>query len=81
MAKRYCTMTAGNPGIDEVSSEERSEDELEKDDPNKPIMEGSDYEFSDFSSMQNEEDNEGFLDRTSLCMYSDPSSYQHHYCC
>ena len=37
---------------------ERSDDDLELDDPNEPIMEGSDDEFSDLSGMESEEEDE-----------------------
>ena len=65
MAEQHCTMTAGevlammevNDGdMSETSSDERSDNELDLDDPDEPIMEGSDDDFSDFSSVESEED-------------------------
>ena len=54
MAKRHCTMTAdevlammevSDSDMSEASSDERSDDELDLDDPDEPIMEGSDDDF------------------------------------
>ena len=66
MAKGHCTMTAeevlammevSDGDMSEATSDERSDDELDLDDPNNPIMEGSD-DFSDLSSVENEEEDE-----------------------
>ena len=50
MAKWHCTMTAEEMWDDiegDVADPEGSDDELEWDDPDELIMEGSDDEFSD----------------------------------
>ena len=55
MAKRHCTMTAeevlalmevSDGDMSTASSDERSDDELELDDPSEPIVEGSDNDLS-----------------------------------
>lgn len=51
-------------GLADISSDdgsggdERSDDDLELDDPNEPIMESSDDEFNDMSGMESEEGDE-----------------------
>ena len=69
MAKRHCTMTAeevlammdvSDGDISEASSDGRSDDKLEVDDPDEPIMEGS--------------DDEGFPDRPRVCTQTPPTN-------
>ena len=82
MAKKHCTMTAeevlammdvSDGDISEASSDGRSDDELEVDDPNEPIMEGSDN-FSDLSSVESEEEDEGFPDHSRVCTQTLPTN-------
>ena len=81
MAKRNCTMTAeevlammdvSDGDICEASSDGISEHELEVDDPDKPLMEGSDDDFSDLSSVESEEEDKGFPDRSRVCTQTPP---------
>ena len=55
--------------MSEVSSDERSDNELELDDPDEPIMKGSDDDFSDLSSVESEEEDE---DDSSPCTQLHP---------
>ena len=55
--------------MSEVSSDERSDNELELDDPDEPIMKGSDDDFSDLSSVESEEEDE---DHSSPCTQAPP---------
>ena len=81
MTKRHCTMTAeeilammevSDGDMSEASSDKRSDDELELDDPDEPIMEGSDDDFNDLSSLESEEEDEGFPDHSSPCTQTPP---------
>ena len=81
MAKRHCTMTAeevlammdvSDGEISKANSDGKSDDELEVDDPDEPIMEGSDDDFSDLSSVESEEEDEGFSDRSRVCTQTPP---------
>ena len=65
MAKRHCTMTAEDVlemwddiegDLADPSSDERSDEESDLDDPNEPIMEGSDDEFSDLWVVEESEE-------------------------
>ena len=49
-------MEVNDRDMSEVSSDERSDDELELDDPDEPIMKGSNDDYSDPSSVESEED-------------------------
>ena len=64
-------MEVSDGDISEVSSDEKSDDELELDDPDEPIMEGSDGAFSDLSSVESEEEDE---DDSSPCTQTPPTN-------
>lgn len=58
-----------------VTSEARSDgrsDELEVDDPDEHILEGSDDDFSDLPLVESEEEDEGFPDRSRVCTQTPP---------
>ena len=65
-------MEVSDGDMSEVSSDERSEDELELEDPDEPIIKGSDDDFSDLSSVKSEEEDEGFQDHSSPCIQTPP---------
>ena len=81
MAKRHCTMTAEEVlerwddlekdlemGSSDLSDDEQlqwPEDIDELDDPDEPIMEGSDDEFSDLGEVEEDEDDDNLFPTTS----------------
>ena len=64
-------MDVSDGDMSEASSDERSEDELELDDPR---LTGSDDDFSDLSSVESEKEDESFPDRSILCTRAPPST-------